>query len=363
MQKSCFSYPVEFAQDVFGESSVLADVLKKVTGSDEPKILIVADLNLVQRTEGLGAKIGRYVQKHGIRLAGSPVVVQGGEKVKADNLQSALKVVSAILSAKLGKNDVVLALGGGTILDIAGYAAAQARGGVKIVRLPTTPAAMMDAAFADFAAVDSATVKDALRVPCVPAAVVIDVTFARTVLDGVWRSGISEAVRLAVAKDAALMKKVVKLAPDYRLRDEKSLVKLVEAVSATRAKKGGTDFGLWPALRLESMSGYKMPHGYSVGIGVCIGLGYAVERGLLKSADREVVVELLASSGALDGVNHAGNLLSQVDNVLLGLDAWALTTGSAALEVPCGIGKAKEDPAPDREAFRKALNFDKIQAV
>ena len=348
MQKSCFSYPVEFAQDVFGESSVLADVLKKVTGSDEPKILIVADLNLVQRTEGLGAKIGRYVQKHGIRLAGSPVVVPGGEKVKADNLQSALKVVSAILSAKLGKNDVVLALGGGTILDIAGYAAAQARGGVKIVRLPTTPAAMMDAAFADFAAVDSATVKDALRVPCVPAAVVIDVTFARTVLDGVWRSGISEAVRLAVAKDAALMKKVVKL---------------VEAVSATRAKKGGTDFGLWPALRLESMSGYKMPHGYSVGIGVCIGLGYAVERGLLKSADREVVVELLASSGALDGVNHAGNLLSQVDNVLLGLDAWALTTGSAALEVPCGIGKAKEDPAPDREAFRKALNFDKIQAV
>ena len=111
MQKSCYSYPVEFVEDVFGESSVLADLLKKATGSDEPKVLIVADMNVVQRTEGLGTKIGRYVQAHGIRLAGSPVVMAGGEKIKADNLQSALQVVSAILSAKLGRNDVVLALG------------------------------------------------------------------------------------------------------------------------------------------------------------------------------------------------------------------------------------------------------------
>ena len=42
MQKSSYSYPVEFAEDAFGESSVLADTLKKVTGSDEPKVLIVA---------------------------------------------------------------------------------------------------------------------------------------------------------------------------------------------------------------------------------------------------------------------------------------------------------------------------------
>ena len=68
MQKSCFNYPVEFAEDVFGESDVLADTLKKITGSDEPKVLIVADMNVVQRVEGLGSKIGRYVKEHGIRL-------------------------------------------------------------------------------------------------------------------------------------------------------------------------------------------------------------------------------------------------------------------------------------------------------
>ena len=355
MQKSCFGYPVEFADGVFGDSPVLADVLKQVARSDAPRVLIVADLNVVQRNEGIGSKIGRYVQAHGIRLAGSPVVIAGGEKAKADNLQSALKVISAILSAQLGRNDVVLALGGGSILDVAGYAAAQTRGGVPIVRLPTTPAAMTDAAFADFAAVDSATVKDALRVPSVPAAVVIDPALAASVLDGVWRGGISEAVRLAAASDAALMRKLVKLAPAFRDREPGALRELVEAVVATRGKKGPVRWGLWSALRLESMSGYKLPHGYAVAIGVCIDLGYSVEKGLMKAGDRDKVVGLLDACGALDGLNHSGHLFSQADSLLCGIDAWALTAGSAALPVSVGIGKLGEDLEPDRGAFRSVI--------
>ena len=344
MQKSCYSYPVEFVEDVFGESSVLADLLKKSTGSDEPKVLIVADMNVVQRTEGLGTKIGRYVQAHGIRLAGSPVVMAGGEKVKADNLQSALQVVSAILSAKLGRNDVVLALGGGTILDVAGYAAAQVRGGVKIVRIPTTPAAMMDAAFAEYAAVDSTSVKDALRVPSVPAGVLIDVTFASSVLDGVWRGGIGEAVRQAVVLDAALMKKLVKLGSAYCARESAALSETVKAVVASRLKKGSTAFAQWSALRLESMSGYKLPHGYAVPIGIC-----------LEVADRNKVVELLRTCGALDGLGHSVHLLGQADNLLAGLDAWALSAGGPSRKACGGLGKQVEEQEVDREAMRRVL--------
>ena len=355
MRKSCFSYPVEFTEDAFGESDVLAKVLKSVTGADEPKVLIVADMNVVQRIEGLGSKIGRYVQEHGIRLAGSPVVIAGGEKVKADNLQSALKVVSEMLSAKLGRNDAVLAIGGGTILDVAGYAAAQVRGGVKLVRLPTTPAAMMDAAYAEYAAVDSATVKDALRVQSVPAAVVIDTVFAASVLDGVWRGGIGEAVRLAVASDAALFKKVEVLAEAYRDRDMSALAEIVRAVHAVRAKKGGTEFAQWAALRLESMSGYRLPHGYAVSIGICADLAYSVEKGLLKSADRDRIVGVLNACGALDGLNHSGHLLNQAGNLLFGLDAWALSHGSGALQVICGLGKSVEEESADHEVFGKAL--------
>ena len=352
MQKSCFGYPVEFADDVFGDSAVLAQALKKVTGSETPRILIVADQNVVQRTEGLGSKIGRYVQAHGIVLAGSPVVISGGEKIKADNLQSALQVVSAILSAQLGRDDVVLAIGGGAVLDVAGYAAAQARGGVRIVRLPTTPASMMDAAFADYAAVDSSTVKDALRVPSGPAAVVIDVGFAASVLDGVWRGGLGEAVRLAVAADAPLLKKLVKWAPAYRERSLETLAEIVKAVSAVRAKKGAVDFALWAASRLESMSGYKLPHGYAIAIGIAIDLGYAVGRGVLKADVRDAAIGILRSCGAMDGMTHSGHLLGQADNLLLGLDAWAITSKVAGLPVPTAAGAIVREEKPDREVFR-----------
>jgi len=355
MQKNCLGYPVEFAEDAFGASPALAETLKKATGSESPNVLIVADMNVVQRTEGLGLKIGRYVQEHGIRLTGSPVVLSGGEKVKADGLQSALKIVDALLSAKLGRNDVVLALGGGTILDVAGYAAAQVRGGVKIVRVPTTPAAMMGAAYADYAAVDSASVKDALRVPSVPAAVVIDPTFAATVLDGVWRGGIGEAFRLALACDAALVKKLVQFAAAYRERDMAVLEDVVRAVHAVRAKKGDTSFGRWAAFRLESMSGYKLPHGYAVSIGLCIDLGYADLRGYLKAGDRDRIMAALEAAGALDGRAHSGHLLSQADSLLKGLGSWALQSGTSDLTVLGGIGKTKTEAAPDPEVLRQAI--------
>ena len=95
MRKNCFSYPVETADGAFGESEVLAETLRKAAGSDAPRVLIVADMSVVQRTEGLGAEIGRYVQRHGIQLAGSPVGIAAGEKIKSDGLKSAVTIASA----------------------------------------------------------------------------------------------------------------------------------------------------------------------------------------------------------------------------------------------------------------------------
>lgn len=355
MQKNCLGYPVEFVRDVFGESDVLAKTLKSLTGEAQPRVLIVADLNVVQRTAGLGAKIGKYVQTHGIQLAGSPVVISAGERIKSDNLMSAMQVVSALLEAKLSRNDFVLAIGGGTLLDVAGYAAAQVRGGVRIVRVPTTPAAMMDACYAEYAALDSTNVKDALRVPSSPAAVLIDVTFAESVLDGVWSGAIGEAVRLGMASDAALLKKTAKLASAYAERKLDALSELAEAICAVRTKKGGTSFALWAAGRLESLSGYKLPHGYAVCISLYIDLAYSVEQGLLKKKDMDTAVSILQTCKALDGLVHSQHLMNQTDALLCGLDAWRLSVGSAEVPLVAGIGKPTVVAAADRECYAKVL--------
>ncbi len=360
MRKNSYPYPVEFAEDAFNaENETLAGVLQTVTGVAHPRAMIVADLNVVQHVEGLGTKIGRYVQTHGITLADSPVVIAGGEKIKSDGLQSVMSIITSALAAKVGASDCLLAIGGGTLLDVASYAAAQVRGGVKVVRIPTTIAAMIDASFAETAAVDIESVKDALRIPSSPAAVVIDKTFTKSILDGVWRGGYAEAVRLAAVSDAALMKKLAASAEAFRNRDEKALELVVDSCVATRMKKGDTGFALWSALRLEAMSGYKLPHGYAVAIGIAIDSNYAVLKGRLSEKDRDVILGALAACGALDGVVHSRHILTQPDNILHGLDAWALSEGSESIAIPTGLGKFEIEASPDRGAMKQAINMVK----
>ena len=103
------------------------------------------------------------------------------------------------------------------------------------------------------------------------------------------------------------------------------------------------------------MSGYKLPHGYAVAIGICIDLGYAVETGLMKPGDRDAVLEILQACGALDGLAHSGHLLSQADNLLFGLDAWLLSAVDRKVAVPAGIGKVQAVGEVDREAFRAVV--------
>lgn len=356
-KKTDGAWPVKVTEDVFGEeNSLLAETLKEVSQADSPRVALVADMNVVQRTEDLGRKIGRYFQAHGITLVAKPVVLSGGEKIKTDNFLSTTLVANALLDAKIGANDTVIALGGGTVLDVAGYVAAQIRGGTHLLRIPTTVAAMIDASYATYAAVDSAAVKDAYRVRSTPVGVLVDPLFASTVLDGVWRAGFSEAVRFAAVHDAALMRRLAKRAPAIRARDMAALRETVEECVAARAGTDYSPFALWCAARLEPMSGYKIPHGYSVAIATCIDCAYAVKTGQMKDADQNIVGRTLADCGALDSLSHSNHLISQKENLLKGLDAWALATGSTAITLPGALGKSVVDESPDREAYAQVFD-------
>ncbi len=349
-------YTVNFIDGMFDEENeAFSDILRSLSGSDSPTVFLVADQNVVQKTQSIGTRIGRYFQKYAVRMAAAPVILSGGEKNKADGFQSVTTLISSMVDSKIGANDVVIALGGGALMDIAGFVASQVRGGVKLVRVPTTPAAMVDGAFSEMAAVDYQSVKDAVRVPCVPDCVVIDAGFAATVLDGVWRGGLGEIVRHAAVRDSALMRKFAKCVARLKDRDMEAYREILAAAVESRVKKGASPFALWSANRLESMSGYKLPHGYAVPIGVCIDCAYAVEKKYMKESDQELICRALADCGALDGLVHSHHLLSQADNILYGLDAWRLSTGSEALVLPAGVGKETVDGSPDRELFRKVI--------
>ena len=350
-------YPVEFVNDAFASGAEsMAALLERLSGGRAYRILLAADQNVVQHTDGLGVRIGKFVQDHGIRLVNRPIILPGGEKIKTDSFQTAARVAFDLLEAKLGKDDFVFALGGGSLFDVVGWAAAQVRGGVRVVRLPTTAGAMVDAAFSTHSSLDAANVKDAFRIPTEPAAVVIDTSFLTTVLDGVWRGGMAETVRIATASDGALVRKIARNVSTLADRDQTLMAEVVEtAVKARRKKKGIDGFALWSALRLEAMSGFKLPHGYAVAIGMMLEVAYASRRGLIDDAAREQVQAALAACGAIDILAHSGHLLSQVDSIMVGLDAWRLATGSSAVSTLGGVGKLQVEEEPDTAAYRAAL--------
>ena len=108
------SYTVNFIDDLFAEdNAAFSDILRSLAQSETPNVLLVADQNVVQKTQSLGTRIGKYFQKYGVKMASAPVVLSGGEKNKSDNFQSVMTLVASMVDSKIGANDIVIALGGG----------------------------------------------------------------------------------------------------------------------------------------------------------------------------------------------------------------------------------------------------------
>lgn len=356
MRKNCLKYPVEVVEDVFGASSALADALRAaVAEGTSPRVLLVADYNVVQHTSGLGTKIGRYLADHGLTAAGKSVVLPGGEKAKTDGLQEVRRVLEAAAAARPGPDVCLVAIGGGSVLDVAGYAASQLAGGVRLVRVPTTPAALFDAAFAGRARLDFGGVKDALCVASEPAAVLLDPTFAQTVLDGVWRGGFGEVVRLAAVGDRRLFAAAERLAASYRAREPSALAELVSLALEAHRRGVATDFARAAAAEMQERSGFKLPYGYAVSMAVAVEGAYAALRGLQPQEDADRMRQVLAVGGALDGLGHSQYLLGAAESLA---DA-CLVRRRGAADLPGGIGVGVIDDAPDRSLYLQALNVIK----
>ena len=306
MRRNLLKYRAEVVKGVFGESDALAETLAETLG-EGGRVLLAADTNVVSHTNGLGAMIGRYVTAHDIKLTGRPVVVQGGEKAKHEDLANVFAIVDAGVKAHLGAGDCILALGGGTMFDLAGWAAAQL-GGVKVVRMPTTPAAMTGAAFSDNAAIDRCGHKDAVKVESLPAAVLVDVDFLGTVLEGVWRAGVGEIACLA-AQDDKFRAEFVDFAPRYARRDYDAFAKMVARVIELRQSRRDERIAEPIAARLEEMSLFRLPHGYAIPLALLIEMGARTAKGEMSAEAAKEIRAALETCGSLEGLYHSYHLL------------------------------------------------------
>jgi len=330
-----FRYPVYFSRDVFVSSNPL--VLKAAPSAVAPKparMLFVLDGGVADAHPGLREAISQYCHDHAgaLELAAPVLVIPGGEQCKNDSTAKD-RVLQAIHDAALDRHSYVAAIGGGAVLDVAGYAAAMAHRGIRLIRFPTTVLSQDDSAVGVKNGINAFGQKNYLGTFTPPFAVVNDSSFLRTLSDRDWRGGISEAIKAALIKDHTFFHFIEERAPLLAARDMTAMEELVHRSAALHLQHIATagdpfemgssrplDFGHWAAHKLERLTSHQLRHGEAVAIGVALDTTYSYLSGFLAEGDWRRVISLFGTLGLAVYAPELGHRAGDQPAILRGLD-------------------------------------------
>ena len=302
-----FRYPVHFTRGVFETAN---PVLLSVLGEERPprvaEFVAIVDAGVASAHPGLTRAIETYAHHHGqtVRLTAPVLVVPGGEEVK-NNPRHLEAILTRIHEGGLCRHSYLLAVGGGAVLDAAGYAAATAHRGIRHIRIPTTVLSQDDSAMGVKNGVNAYDAKNYLGTFAPPYAVINDFDFLTTLEDRDWLGGLSEAIKAALIRDAAFFGEIERLASRLVARDRAAMEDVVRRSAALHLAHiaGGDpfelsssrplDFGHWAAHKLERLTHHRLRHGEAVAIGIALDTTYAWLTGALSELDWRRIVDLL----------------------------------------------------------------------
>jgi len=362
-----FRYGVYFTKDVFAlHNPLLAEIVAGGGGDWPRKILVVVDRGLYRRHPHLLGNITAYLGQHGdlLQLAGPPLLAPGGERVKNEEPPVYL-VRRAIHRAGLCRHSYVLAVGGGAVIDMTGYAAATAHRGLRLIRVPTTVMAQADASIGVKNGINAFGKKNFLGTFAPPAAVLNDCAFLTTLSRRDWLSGVAEVLKVALVKDAALFDFLEKSAPAVQNRDLEVMTQLIHRSAALHlehiANSGDPfesnssrplDFGHWAGHKLEQLSAFALRHGEAVAIGMALDATYALLMGLLPPGPWQRILALLESLGLPSWTPH----LAEVRAVLEGLQEFREHLGGRlTITLLADIGQPLEVHELKQEVIAQAI--------
>lgn len=240
------------------------------------------------------------------RTPGTFVIDPPGEHSK--HIGTVVSIVEAMERAALGRDSAVVALGGGTVGDIAGFAAAVFKRGVPVVQVPTTTVSQADSAVGGKTGVDSSVSKNAFGVFWQPSAVYIDTATLETLDERQYLAGLAETIKHAAIADAAYFDYLEKHADLLRRRDGETLMQIAEAnckIKAAVVEEDPTEknnrrilnYGHTIGHAVESASGFGLLHGEAVAIGMAAAGRIEERLGLARPGQREQIETLLKRLG------------------------------------------------------------------
>lgn len=301
-----------FSRDVLEPANpTLADAVSHREPGRRHRIFVVVDSGVADTRPRFAAELAEYAEAHRDRLelAAAPEVVAGGERIKSDS-SLLTHLLTRFREHALDRQSCVMIVGGGAVQDTAGYAAAIAHRGLRVVRVPTTVEAQNDSGVGVKNGMNALGAKNFVGTFSPPFAVVNDSSFLRTLPMRERVAGIAEAVKVALIRDAVFFEwleahadDLAAFAPDVveeMVRRSAELHLAHIAGSGDPFEFGNAkplDYGHWLAHQLEIMTGYELRHGEAVAIGIAADARYACEIGMLEASPVQRICTLLERCG------------------------------------------------------------------
>jgi 3-dehydroquinate synthase len=301
-----------FTRDVFApDNDTLVNLLPPREPGGTARAIVFWDEGLVTAFPDLAGKLSRWfaARSDRVRLEATPIALPGGESVKNDFHQLE-RVWQAINVAKLCRHSFVIAIGGGAVLDMVGFAAATAHRGIPIVRLPTTSLSQGDGGLGVKNGVNYFSKKNWLGAFVVPHAVINDLAFLHGLPPRDRRAGLIEALKVALIRDGAFFEFIaarVEALARFEVEPYEAVIRESARQHMEHIATGGDpfergsarplDFGHWAAHKLEQLSEFRVSHGEAVAVGMAIDLIYARRVGLLPEPIAERILGIIQRLG------------------------------------------------------------------
>ena len=363
-----FEFKVFFTSGLFDLSNTCIDdfLLANATSESVKKILFVIDEDVMKATPELADKIRRYFSIHkAAQLIPELILVPGGERVK-NNEDYFDNLLNSINKYGIDRHSYVAAIGGGSVLDMAGYAAAVAHRGIKHIRIPTTVLAQNDSGVGVKNSINFFGKKNFLGTFAPPVAVFNDDKFLLTLGDRDWRSGIAEAIKVSLIKDPAFFEWIEQAAEALVARDMEAMKYLIKRcaqlhlnhiASGDPFEKGSSrplDFGHWSAHKLEQLTNFKVLHGEAVAMGIALDTVYSNLAGHLSTEETQRTIALIKKIG-FEITHHLLEVSSDDSPILVGLNEFREHLGGQlTIMLLKQIGEGFEVHDIDTEILKKA---------
>ncbi len=306
-----YRYQLHFTNHVFDSKNILFKNTVVNTAKNGPaKLLFVVDANVNKEHPDLEGNIRAYCKTYGETLICQQLLLVTGGELAKNGDKEVEKVLSAISDYAICRHSYVVAIGGGAVIDMVGYAAATAHRGVRLIRVPTTVLAQNDAAVGVKNGINLLSKKNFLGTFAPPFAIINDAYFLTTLEQRDWISGVAEAVKVALIKDAEFYAFVSNNAEKLANRNMQVMEEVIfrcAELHMDHIAQGGDpfesgssrplDFGHWAAHKLEQMTNYSLRHGEAVAMGIALDVTYSYLLGYIGETIKNDVLKTLEGIG------------------------------------------------------------------